>query len=186
MPQNHRRIHITGGPGSGKSTLAKRLSAALNIPWYDLDRMALDLEAKGVRPPFEALAAELPGLVQNETWISDGAYMAWAQPLFDSADLVIWMDIPWHIASLRIVIRHLKAEIARNNRFPGWRRLYRFWRWSNRYYNNGNSPGFYYGVPNNRDDAVQWLEAYRSKLDICRTNADQMRLFERLTDRREA
>jgi hypothetical protein len=119
-----RRIHITGGPGSGKSTLAGQLSHALAAPVYDLDSMALEFEARGVRPPFEAVALELPAIVEGERWVTEGVYMTWAKPLFDHADMIVWMDVPGRVALFRIVARHLKAELARNNRFPGWRRLF--------------------------------------------------------------
>jgi hypothetical protein len=52
----------------------------------------------------------------------------------EQADALVWLDPPWPAAIWRIVLRHVKAEMKRNNRYPGWRRLARFVRSSVRYY----------------------------------------------------
>jgi adenylate kinase family enzyme len=173
---------VTGGPGSGKSTFARKLGAAAGLTVYHLDEMALDLEASF--PPGEAftsLAAKLPAIAAEPAWVSDGAYMGWAAPLFDAADAVVWMDVPWRVASYRILTRHLKAELRRNNRFPGWRRLWTFWRWCAGYYQNTNPHRLNaYGVPHTRALAIELLAGYDAKLVACRTNADIDALIQRV------
>ena len=177
-----RRVHLTGGPGSGKSTLARRIAPLIDAPVFHLDEMALDLEASFESlAPFEALAREVPVIRARPRWVSDGAYMGWAAPLFDAADLVVWMDVPWRVASYRILSRHVKAELGRSNRFPGWRNLWTFWRWSGHYYNDRNPHRLNaYGVPHNRSLAAELLQPYSAKLAVCRTNADVEALLSRL------
>ena len=41
------KVHITGGPGSGKTTLSSQIAASLNVACYELDALALELEAAG-------------------------------------------------------------------------------------------------------------------------------------------
>jgi adenylate kinase family enzyme len=126
------KVHITGGPGSGKTTLSWQIAASLNAPHYELDKIVYPTHATApTSATAEAVAdwvVEAQHIAMSESWVSEGAYSAWAEPLFQNAELVVWLDIPWRTASYRIVSRHIKASIARNNRWSGWRRLYRFWR----------------------------------------------------------
>jgi len=186
-----RRIHITGGPGAGKTWLARRLSQRLGLPVYDQDGEALAvLSAMGysLGDPdldLEALLAEvqrkMEAFAANEAWISEGSSLFGADVLFERAGTVVMMECSWPVAAYRIPLRHLKAELARNNRFPGWRRLFRFWRYAIRYHRDRNPPGFNeYGVPRNHADFQQYLTAYESKLVFCRGRDDMKALERRL------
>lgn len=174
---NISRVHITGGPGSGKTTLSWQIAASLNAPRYELDRIVYPTQATAPTQATEQTiaewAAEAQRISMSDRWVSDGSYSAWAEPLFQSADLLVWLDIPWRTASYRIVSRHIKATIARNNRFPGLRRLYRFWSWSRGYYHDRTDPGLNdYGVPNTRKTVELLLDPYKEKLTVCRTGGD--------------
>jgi hypothetical protein len=83
------------------------------------------------------------------------------------------MDTTWPVAAYRIVLRHAKAELSRDNRFPGWLRMYRFCRYAVRYYRGRNRPGLNdYGVPRNNYHLYECLQDHESKLVVCRGNAD--------------
>lgn len=174
------KIHITGGPASGKTTFSKHVAATLRLPLYELDGIALQLQAAG--RPFAEMATEVQRIVSLDHWVTEGAYLGWAEPLLQQADLIVWLDTSWHVASCRIILRHVKAEIARNNRFPGWQRLYRFWRWSKRYYQSPDNLGLNeYGTPNTRQAAVALLATYKAKLVIYRSDEDiQALMLQRL------
>lgn len=144
MPEHIKRIAITGGAGSGKTTLATRIASETGMPLHDLDGLTLNRSA-GVPDPTAAaligtLAQEAVSLAAGDEWISDGSYV-WAAALFERAELIIALDVPWRVASWRIIKRHLEAEIARNNRFPGWRKLGGFWLFSRRFYAGTNPDG---------------------------------------------
>ena len=172
------KVHITGGPGSGKTTLSRQIAAALNVACYELDAMTLQLQAAG--KPFANMADEAQRIAKSDGWVSDGAYFDWTEPLFRSADLVVWLDPPWRVASYRILSRHIRATISRNNPFPGWKRLWTFWRWSRRYYRDQTDLGLNeFGVPHTRRTASPLLEPFAPKLRTCRTKRD---IEELLTD----
>lgn len=187
-------MHITGGPGSGKTWLAQRLGRRFGMPVYDQDGEALaTLESMGYRlgddgldmPRLrEALRHKMERFAAQDAWISEGSAITAAEALFDRADALVLMECSWAVAALRIPLRHVRAELAGNNRFPGWRRLYRFWRYAIRYHRCRNPAGLNdYGVPRNQDDLIDSLQAYASKLIVCRTKSDILALEERLSSR---
>ena len=164
------RIHITGGPGSGKTRLARRLAQTRQVTLHDLDGLLL---AAGDR--IDKLKAEgtASSLAASAAWISDGVYVGWAEPFLERADVVLWLDVPWRVASYRLIARHFRLEFTRQNRFPGWRRFYVFWRWAGRYYADRNQPTVdRFGVPNTRSVLASQLVPYRDKLIVCRTSAE--------------
>jgi hypothetical protein len=84
---------------------------------------------------------ECDRLAAEDRWISEGSFVGGNETFFRRADLIVWLDVPWRVASYRILSRHVKLSLARKNRFPGLLQLYRFWRWSSRYYANRNPAG---------------------------------------------
>lgn len=185
---NPRRIHITGGPGAGKTRLAQRLGGLLGVPVYDQDGEALAALARlsladGVDyrvDPAPVIAqlhadvtAKMEAFAEQVSWVSEGSSLTGADSLFENAELVVMMDCGWVVAAYRIVLRHLKAELARNNRFPGWRRMYRFCRYSVRYYRGRNPAGLnVYGVPRNNYYLHDFMRRFERKMVVCRTSND--------------
>ncbi len=118
------KIFIMGGPGSGKSTLALELSQLTNAEHIELDLVAFPAQGPGIPlKPESDLISEVSKIQAKQSWIVEGIYTGWCDPLIFEADLVIWLDPPWPIALWRVVWRHTKGEIRGNNRHPGWRRL---------------------------------------------------------------
>ncbi len=178
------RIHITGGPGSGKTRLAQRLTKLRSIPKHDLDGLLLGVgddalmsgDASVADLDAEGAISRLAGMPE---WVSEGVYFNWTEPFLESADVIVWLDPPWRVASYRIIARHVRLELARQNRFPGWKRLYSFWRWAARFYADTNEHTINrYGAPNTRLVLEAGLEPYRNKIIVCRTNKDIERFVE--------
>jgi hypothetical protein len=158
----------------------------LGVPLIDLDDMMLNMDARSPRPldaqvfQDEMQVATKP-LLQGRTWVSDGFYLGWALDFFEAADLIVWMQVPWRVASYRIILRHIRADLARNNRSPGYRRLFRRWRWYRSFYANRNPSGLnVYGMPNTIHTLREATETYAGKVVTCRTNRDVDALVRRL------
>lgn len=135
MQTNPHKIHIIGGPGSGKTTLARQISRRLNIRCYDLDEIAYE-GGSGPQRSLETRLADISRIAAQESWITEGVFLGWTRELFEKAEVIVWLNLPWRVARWRIFSRHLKAELRRNNRHPGWRNLYNFTKWCASYYSD--------------------------------------------------
>jgi hypothetical protein len=177
------RIHLIGGSGTGKTVAADRLAAELGLPVHHLDYEWLDLEASGVLPPgldgkLQVMAGMAQSIAAEPAWVSEGGFLGWAEPVLAAADIVVWMNVPWRIASYRILSRHVRLTVAGTNRFPGWGRLYRFWRWTAGYYANRNTFGLNpYGTPNSLATLEDGLSRYGDKVVRCEHGVDPVTLL---------
>lgn len=143
------RIHIVGGPGSGKTTLAAALAWRLGLSADDLDDVALTEGTAADFRPLRALALrelEVVRLSNRPSWVTEGSYLWWTDALFDRAQAIVWLDIPWAVAARRILMRHVRTYVSdiacatgirsrlRVLRHPHARYLLSFLQWSSRYY----------------------------------------------------
>jgi thymidylate kinase len=167
-----RRIHVIGGPGSGKTTLARQFAARLNAPAFDLDEIAY-LGGAGPQRPLAERVADVAAIAAQPAWITEGIYLWWIEELLRSADAIVWLDVPWPVAAVRIVKRHARARLAGTNRHPGFGKLLRFLR----------STRGYYLDPSLRPPALsraltaRELAPCRSRVVRCTTSADAAELL---------
>ena len=161
-----RRIHVGGGPGSGKTWSAQRIAHATGLPFYELDRIPLNAAWDMARVRGEDRASVI---ASQPEWVTDGVYFDWARPLLERAERILWLDVPWRVASYRIIARHIKADLSRRNEYPGWAQLRKFWKWSYRYYHDDDAHVLNeQGAPLTRACAIEQLQPYQSKLVVCR------------------
>lgn len=124
-----RRIYIAGGAGVGKTTLMKLLAKSTGSPTFELDEL---LWAKTGSDDEEFSDAKRQEIVHEiavrPAWISEGVYVGRAQELWHEADLVIYIRSNLRSMLWRRFLRHVKAELRRNNRHPGWLNLFRIMR----------------------------------------------------------
>lgn len=163
------RIHLIGGPGSGKTTLARQLAAHLGTVAYDLDEVGYE-GGSGPKRPLESRLADICDIVARPSWVTEGIFLWWTEPLMQAADTIIWLDLPWRIAVWRILSRHIALSLAGTNKHRGIRKLLSFLRWAYPYYTNPRII-----PPQTPDDdgatsraaSAQFLAPYAHKLIHC-------------------
>lgn len=152
------KVHIIGMAGSGKTSLARWLAAEHRVRAHDLDWTVYD--ASGERPE-AAIVASIHEIRRETGWVTEGAYRAaWLTPLLDDADAIVWLDYPFVRCAYWIVKRHIRAEMARNNPHPGWRRLFSFLDYNRR------------TAARQRAETRELLALHRAKVIRCRSSCD--------------
>lgn len=67
----------------------------------------------------ERAIGDVESKLSSNNWIAEGMYHGWTDRLIYGADVVVWLDPAWPVAVWRAFYRHLRAELRRDNRFPG-------------------------------------------------------------------
>lgn len=174
-----KRIHIIGPAGSGKTTLARRLAATLNAPCYELDDIGYESHAKR---SLELRLKDVRQIVSQPAWVSEGGFIWWVDDLLRGADIIVWLDLHWILCYRRIVLRHIRADIARNNSHPGFLKMLRFAKGARPYHLNPIP-----AIPSAADDdsssraaVAQVLGPYSHKTIHCRCPADVVGFLSRM------
>jgi adenylate kinase family enzyme len=171
------RIHIIGGAGSGKTTLACTLSARLNLPVYHLDEIYSKYGSES-EVPLDLLCAEVERIATQSAWITEGIYLLWTDKLLRTADVIIWLDIPWRKAARRLLVRYVWIGLTNPSSKPIFdklvRLIYYLWNeilWNERKYYRDRSiidAGTLTDVnAQNRATTTQYLASYGDKLVRC-------------------
>ena len=176
-----KRVHIIGSGGSGKTTLGRQMAEVLDAPCYELDNIGYDNHAKR---SLEERLHDVRQIAAQAQWVSEGAYLWWTDDLLRNADIIVWLDLPWTLCYRRIVLRHIRADIARSNAHPGFFKMLHFAKGVRQYYLNPipavpDDPND--DAANNRAAVAQVLRAYSNKTTRCRRPADVTALLKRFT-----
>ncbi|MEU2198543.1 AAA family ATPase [Isoptericola sp. NPDC019482] len=119
-----RRILVAGTSGAGKTTLAGRVSAALGLPYTELDSL---YHGPGwtPRPEFED---DVCAVVAQDAWVSEWQYRAVRPLLLERAELLVWLDLPtplvlWQVGRRTVGRRLRRTELWNGNVEPPLRTI---------------------------------------------------------------
>jgi len=101
-----KRIMIVGCGGSGKSTLAMRLGEKLSLPVHHLDRMYW--QPGWEKLPRDEWRALQEGLCAQPVWILDGNYTSTMDVRYESADTIIFLDLPTLSCLVGVILRRFR------------------------------------------------------------------------------
>ena len=110
------RVLVSGISGAGKSTLARRVSAALELPYTELDALH---HGRGwmKRPEFED---DVRTLAARDRWITEDQYHSFiGDLLWQRADTVLWLDLPRRVVMWRVVTRTFGRMALRTELYNG-------------------------------------------------------------------
>ncbi|MBQ8611751.1 MAG: hypothetical protein IJ412_08610 [Oscillospiraceae bacterium] len=127
------KIFIFGTVASGKTTLAKKLSAQLNIRWYEGDGIAWGYrgEERFKRSP-EEQARRIQAIDARGEWIIEGSWRESQKAVWELADRIIFLDTPLRLRRQRIWERFLRQRSGKEpcSTRPTFSMLRMMFRWT--------------------------------------------------------
>jgi adenylate kinase family enzyme len=97
------KICIIGSPGSGKSTLAKNIGSLLDVEVIHMD--TLFWKPNWVASSMDELADAQALHVGKDRWVIEGNYSKIWRSRFETADTIIFLDIPRYVCFYRVLKR---------------------------------------------------------------------------------
>ncbi len=140
LPYPPKRVLVAGVSGVGKTTLARRIAAITGGPHTEIDALFHGPDWTP-RPEF---LADIRSLIRADTWTTEWQYDAARPLLAGSADLLVWLDLPF----VRVTLPRLLRRTIRR-------------RWSREELWNGNIEAPLWTVLTDREHIVRW--AIRSR-----------------------
>ena len=118
------RVLVTGLPGSGKTTVAMALAGAHGLAHIEVDRLYYG-PGYATRPTF---VPELEVAIAEDRWCLDDFGAPESRDLvWNRADTLVWLDLPWGVAFLRAVRRTWRRLRTGTELLPGCRESWLGW-----------------------------------------------------------
>lgn len=128
------KIAIIGCTGAGKTTLAKKLGVRFDVPVYHLDHYYW--KPGWIESDLEMFKKKHQELITQSAWIIDGNQMATVAERVQTADIIIFLDIPRFICIWRVLRRWLKNALFNTQDSQStitWGLLCYAWRYNREY-----------------------------------------------------
>jgi len=121
------RINVVGTSGSGKSTFAKSIAKKFNAPYVQMDEIYWKPNWK--ESCDEEFFSKVEEVVSTDRWILDGNYKRTIPIKWKRVQMVVYLDLPFHVVLYRIIKRSFlrgirKKELWLGNRESVWQHLF--------------------------------------------------------------
>ncbi len=114
---SYKRIIVIGTTSSGKSTLAKQLAEKMNFNFIDLD--ALHWEPNWQEAETDVFLARVQKAIESQAWVLAGNYSVTRNLTWNRAQLIIWLDYPFHIVFWRLLTRTIWRVVSQEELWNG-------------------------------------------------------------------
>ena len=111
------RVSVVGNSGSGKTTLGRKLGAALDAPYVELD--SIFHQPGWTELPREEFRERVSAIVAGDRWVVDGNYSHVRDLIWDRADTVVWLTLPRGLVTRRLLRRTLTRGVRRTELWNG-------------------------------------------------------------------
>ena len=111
------RIVIQGPSGSGKTTLAALIATRLNIPHLELD--GLFHQPNWTPLDLDLFRYSVDVFTEQSRWVIDGNYSHVRDIVWTRADLIVFIDLPRRLVTLRVVKRTFLRLLRREELWNG-------------------------------------------------------------------
>jgi adenylate kinase family enzyme len=121
------RVWVVGSSGAGKSTLASALSARLDLPYTELDR--LFWRRGWQQMPDDIFRDKVDATVGSPRWVICGNYSLAREVILSRVDTIVWLDYPLPFIFGRLFRRTIARILTRDDLWGSgnretWRRAF--------------------------------------------------------------
>ncbi len=108
------KICIVGPSGAGKTTITKKLADELKISTYGFDEIYWNISGtEFVKNSKETISQGIKEIILQDSWIVEGAYDKRLLPLLLECSLILKMEVPFYLRTIRLLQRYLKSIVTR-------------------------------------------------------------------------
>lgn len=108
------KICIVGPSGAGKTTITKKLADELKISTYEFDEIYWNISGtEFIKNSEEAISSGTQEIALQDSWIVEGAYDKRLLPLLLECSLILKMEVPFYLRTIRLLQRYLKSIVTR-------------------------------------------------------------------------